>query len=367
MPYHYELQNRQHFRHAVLTGVALAFLLLLLALAPAKILAWSGVAFGSLTVPEQAPAEEQLSVGRPAVVQIQTPPAIEPFTFPAYAEWSDIEISDIEISCADCDLTLSYGVGGALDAVDNESLDGLERSSQLGASTLGASHYRSGSSSAPTGLGGGGAAEAGSPESSDEASDSAGEAVAQTDGADGAEESASVEAVHTAETRSASAAGAGGGSSASGSSDNGSSDSGSSDSGSSDSGSTASDVLAAGNGSAGGSASDAETTLLEETNLVLSPISPVADEGSGGASPAINTAPQEVVHALAAAPVGAETVHTLGEPDAIEALLDLEVAAVSSDSGAGEQQQTVPEPASLMLMGLALTAVLYQLRRAVRA
>ena len=60
MPYRYELQNRQHFSRAVLTGVALAFLLLFLAMAPAKILAWSGFGFGSLTVPVpvSAPAIE---------------------------------------------------------------------------------------------------------------------------------------------------------------------------------------------------------------------------------------------------------------------------------------------------------------------
>ena len=48
------------------------------------------------------------------------------------------------------------------------------------------------------------------------------------------------------------------------------------------------------------------------------------------------------MQALAEAPVGAETVHTMGEPDAIEAQLNPEVAAVSSEGGAGDNRRPCP-------------------------
>ena len=296
-------------------------------------------------MPEPA-AVVEFAVVRSAVAKVRVPAAIEHLTFPGYAEWSDLETS-----CADCDWAASYGWGGPLDDVDNQSLDSLERSSQLTAHASSGPHYGSGRSSAPAGFGGGGAAGAGPATG---ASDAVVETPTQANETDEAE---AVEATQTGETSASNDAASGGSSSGSG---------GGSLSGS---GSSASEVGSAGDSSPGSSSSDAA-----ETNLVLSPISPNADEDSGSVSPAVATAPQHVVQALAEAPVGAETVHTLGEPDAIDALLDLE-EPTASESGAevvsellpavSEEAVVVPEPASLMLMGLALSALLYRLRRRV--
>ena len=78
---------------------------------------------------------------------------MQPLTFPAYAEWSDLE----EEACAGCDWSISYGVGGELDAVDDALLSRLEHSSGLDTSAnAGPSYGTSGGSPVAVGLGGGG-------------------------------------------------------------------------------------------------------------------------------------------------------------------------------------------------------------------
>ena len=76
MPYTHEVKNRRRAVHAILSGVLLASLLLLLVLAPPRILAWSGMSFGSLTVPVAPVAAVDGPVATVAVATIRTPPSI---------------------------------------------------------------------------------------------------------------------------------------------------------------------------------------------------------------------------------------------------------------------------------------------------
>ena len=61
--------------------------------------------------------------------------------------------------------------------------------------------------------------------------------------------------------------------------------------------------------------------------------------------------PQDVVQALVESPVGSETVHSAGEPEIMSAALDLDEAPAASGGDAGAQQESVPEPMSLLLVG----------------
>jgi hypothetical protein len=90
--------------------------------------------------------------------------------------------------------------------------------------------------------------------------------------------------------------------------------------------------------------------------LILSSIAPTGNNQGGAA------VPQDVVLALVDSPVGAETVHSAGQPEVISALLNLE-APEASGGGAGDQRELLPEPTSLLLVGLGLSAVMSRLRR----
>jgi hypothetical protein len=319
MPYVYELRNRQRVKRALVSGVLLIFLFLLLVLAPARILGWTGLGFGSLTAPEATVAAVDEPVAM-AVAKILTPPLLEPMTFPAYAEWSDIDAA-----CGDCDGSFSYGIGGDLDPVDNEALSRLEHSSGVGPGNGAGSVYRtagsSGGAASAGGLGGGGGA----------GSAAAGGAASSGEATDDTSAPASEDAESTA-VAAAAAAASGPAAEGEGSPSGGDSSSG---------GSSAPEAVAA--------------------DLILSRITP---DDQGGPSSA-GTLPQDVVQALVESPVGSETVHSSGEPEVISALLNLEESAAAGGD-AGAQQQTVPEPMSLLLVGLGLSAGVFRLRRVAR-
>jgi len=97
-------------------------------------------------------------------------------------------------------------------------------------------------------------------------------------------------------------------------------------------------------------------------DLILSRAMPGNNEGVSGAASSAGALPPDVVQALVGSPVGSETVHSAGEPEVISAALDLEeTPAAGGDVVA--QQETVPEPMSLLLVGLGLSAGIVRQRR----
>ena len=311
MPYSDESRNRRRVVRAILSGLMVACLLLLLVLAPPRILAWSGLSFGSLTVPALTVAAVDEPVAR-AMATMRTPPMVAPLTFPAYADWKDLEAT-----CTDCDSSLSYGIGGYLDAVDNEALGRLERASGVGPGTAGS--QGSGSRGTASGVGGTGggplAAGSASPEQAS-AQPAGGTGDGDTSEGDTSESSGDLE---TADATTAGSETAGSESSAPG---------------------------------ASGAPRAANTT----PDLILSRITP-SDEPAGDL-------PQDVVRALLDSPVGSETVHSGGEPELISEALSLEDAPAASTTDGG-LDQVVPEPVSLLLVGLGLSASVWR-RRATR-
>jgi hypothetical protein len=361
MPYFYQLQNRQRAKRAVVAGGLLVGLFLLIGIAPARTLGWAGLGFGSLQVPQAtvATAVEPVAV---QVAKVRAPASLEPLTFPAYAEWSDIETTG--------DWSVSYTEGGAVDAVDQAAMSRLEQTSGVLPGAGNSSIYRAGSTagggSGGGGMGGGGGAGAGSASASGEEAQEAqaAQAVEETSSDDG--QTASGEAATTQASRGNENGGAGGGggssggdSSSSSSSDPVSSDSGSSDSGSSDSGSSDSGSSDSGSSDSGSSEREVARDVSKPPDLILSPIAP--DAGPSAAA----SLPREVVQALVESPVGTETVHSAGAPETISAALDL-VDPVAPGTDGDAEQDTVPEPLSLILVGLGLSAGLLRHRRAVR-
>ena len=319
MPDTHEVQKRRRMKRAILSGVVLAGLVLLLVFAPTRMLGWSGFGFGSLTVPEATVVSIEEPVAT-AVKPLSAPAVIEPLTFPAYAEWSDLETA-----CTDCDWSFSYGIGGDLDAVDNEMLSRLEHSSGV-APGAGAVSRASGPSGSSFGGGGFGGA-AGAP----------GAAAAQETSTEPATEDATELASDDAAPKATKAS--------AGSSDNGGGSSG--DGESSSGGSSAPETVTAG----------APPTEDSTPDLILSRITP-SDEPAG-------SLPQDVVQALVESPVGSETVHSGGEPEVISDALSLEDAPAASANDAGAQQDAaVPEPVSLLLVGLGLSAGVWRHRAA---
>ena len=333
MPNTHEVEKRRRMkRRAILSSLVLAGLILLLVFAPTRMLGWSGFGFGTLTVPEATIVSIEEPVAA-AVKPLSAPAVIEPLTFPAYAEWSDLETA-----CTDCDWSFSYGIGGDLDAVDNEMLSRLEHSAGVaaGAGAVSRASGPGGSSFGGGGFGGG----AGAP----------GAAGAQETSTEPAIEDATEPASDDAAPRATKAS--------VGSSDSGGSSESNGNGGSANGGSSAGD----GESSSGGSSAPETVTAgappTEDTtpDLILSRITP-SDEPAG-------SLPQDVVQALVDAPVGSETVHSGGEPEVISDALSLEDGPAASSDGGGGQQDVVPEPVSLLLVGLGLSAGVWRHRTA---
>ena len=312
-----ELRVRR-VKHAVVSGVVLTSLFLLLLLAPTRMLGWAGLGFGSLDVPA-APAVA--AVDEPVAVAVATipPPLIEPMTFPAYAEWSDLEAA-----CSDCDWSVSYGIGGNLDAVDNETLSRLEKASGFAPGAGASSGNRTASapswSSSGGGMGGGGGA--------------AGSATEEASTALAAEESTSESATDDSRTTAASVATAA----------------------SPESAREAGDGESSSDGSSAPDVTDTAAAASSTPDLILGLAAP--------SSSSVGALPQDVVQALVESPVGSETVHSAGEPEIMSAALNLDETPAAFGGDAGAQQELVPEPMLLVLMGLGLSVGVARRRRA---
>ena len=157
MPYAYELQNRQRVRARAPLGRAPGIPVPAAGVGAGADIGLGGIGLRHLTAPEATVAAVDEPVAM-AVAKIRTPPLLEPMTFPAYAEWSDIDAA-----CGDCDGSFSYGIGGDLDPVDNEALSRLEHSSGVGTGSWRRVHgiarrARLEAPRAAGGLGGGGGA-----------------------------------------------------------------------------------------------------------------------------------------------------------------------------------------------------------------
>ena len=323
MPYRHMLRSRQRSRRAILAAVVLAFGLTLFVTNPARILGWTGLGFGSLTVPETTAAAVDEEVAT-AGANVRTPPLIEQYTFPAYAEWRDLEVA-----CNDC--YSADGIGAELDEIDATAMSQLELAAHVAPGVGAASAYSRGRSAGGTGLsagaGVGDAGGVGGP-----AAGGAGGAAGSEAGESVVTEVATEASADSASESRAAALGAG-------------------------------EAKDAGNSlegdSAGQSAQAADTS--EVPNLLLARI-PAGNEPGGGLGGA--DLPPDVVQALIESPVGSETTHSGGEPEALRDALDLEETAAATEGG-GAQQDAVPEPVSLVLIGLGLSAVIRQ-RRAAR-
>jgi hypothetical protein len=144
MPYDHQLRIQRRVRRAILAAAAIAGLFLLLAV-PERMLGWSGLRVGTPAVTE-ALAVPELTAMKP-VAALRTPPSLDHLAFPAYAEWTEAA----EESCVDCDWIVSYGRESLVDAVDTAALVELERSSTPTERPAEASYLASGF----RGLGGG--------------------------------------------------------------------------------------------------------------------------------------------------------------------------------------------------------------------
>jgi hypothetical protein len=358
MPYTYEIENRRRVKRAVAACLILAALALLV-LAPSKMLGWAGMAFAAF---EPASHEAPLIVEEKAqgpAAKVPSTPSLPPLTFPAFAEWSDVS----EFApCAGCDWHWELGIDsgvGELGAVDNGSAQTLGPASSLG--TGGANGFRrsgraSRSGAGGVGGGGGGGGGSASGNAPAEAVAEAGASESATEAVTAAEASANeTVASTTASTRPAPGGGSAYGSGATPNNPSGSSrgnNAGGNPVGE-DTADDNSDESSAGAGPGTGQAPD---------NLLLADLPAFAPEqggpGAGAASPSVPSAgglPADVERALLNSPPGTETVLSPDEPEVISAALNL-------DEGSGEQQATIPEPSSLLLMGLALSTAAWRKR-----
>lgn len=121
MPYEYQVRIQRRVRRAILAAAAIAGLFMLLA-APERMLGWSGLGVGPPPVLELAFTEV---LPEKPVAALRTPPSLGHLAFPAYAEWTEAT----EASCVECDWNFGYGIESPVDAVDTGALVQLERSS----------------------------------------------------------------------------------------------------------------------------------------------------------------------------------------------------------------------------------------------
>ena len=364
MPYHYQLRIQRHVRRAIVAGAAAFGLFLLLAL-PERMLGWSGLGAGTPAVLEVFELPQMIVAQKP-VAALRIPPGLGHLAFPAYAEWTEAT----EESCVDCDWNLSYGVESVVDAIDVEALGQLERSTST-ERTADASYVSSGFRGLAGGSGGfGGSGLTGGGSSLGAAANAEGDTNSQAAAAPLAEEASEAATTETSETV-AEAGGAPAGS-WSGSSAGAVKESDPAAPPSSVSNAPPSLLTSVGSQPQGASAGgpDNAWTLVE-----AGVIDPLATAGSNPfytgpdprnvpppaapeppATPQPPTAAPEPPVAGDEPPIAADeppiTPNTPGVPDT-------PITPTEPDTPASP----VPEPTQLILMGIALSAVVYRMRR----
>jgi hypothetical protein len=330
-------------------GLLVLGLLVLLILGPTRIQGWAGRAWNQVTVSETQPAAEPALESTNASTSGKggnhlVPPAVPEFV-----------AQTARGSCADCEPWLSafdYDTSDLsneqLDPVEDESGSaGNDAGSLFGQSSAGGANGGNGARGPRSAGGGAGAGGGGVGGGGSSASDSGGSETDEVQGSSSDDQESASSSNNTADN----------------------SNSGKSNDGISSGTSPNGGGQANGGPNAGGSGPSGASSGPSQApqNLVLGPIT---GGGSplGGNTPPVHDAelPGVVADALLTSPVGSETIYSEGDASKVSDQMKLSSAPTTAGDNQGGEADIVPEPASLLLFGIGLTAAARLRQRSMR-